>query len=105
MSRPEHWRADSAGDSVVVLDIPASLSRLREFDIDVTLVVSVPAQGIQAWHELNLEVDGLKQWSRRIVSSCPGHTDGLDYHCRIHMEAERSLRVRALAFIGIVFVH
>ena len=61
LSRPEHWRADSAGDSVVVLDIPASLSRVRDFDIDVTLVVKVPVDGIQSWHELNLEVDGRKQ--------------------------------------------
>ncbi len=98
VSRPEHWRADSAGGSVVVLDIPASLSRSRYFDIDVTLVVNVPENGIQAWHELNLEVNGRKQWSRRIVSSCPGQTDGLDYHCRIHLQAERALRVRALAF-------
>lgn len=96
--RPEQWRADSAGDSVVVLDIPASLSRHRDFDIDVTLVVNVPADAIQAWHELSLEVDGRKQWSRRIVSSCPGQTDGLDYHCRIHLQAERALRVRASAF-------
>lgn len=97
-SRPEQWRADSAGDSVVVLDIPASLSRHRDFDIDVTLVVNVPVDAIQAWHELSLEVDGRKQWSRRIVSSCSGQTDGLDYHCRIHLQAERALRVRALAF-------
>jgi hypothetical protein len=97
-SRPEHWRADSAGDSMVVLDIPASLSRHRDFDIDVTLVVNVPEDATQAWHELRLEVDGRQQWSRRIASSCPGQTDGLDYHCRIHLPAERALRVRALAF-------
>lgn len=98
MSRPEHWRSDSAGDSVVVLDIPASLSRHRDFDIDETLIVCVPEDGIQAWQELNLEVDGRKQWSRPIFSSCQGQTDGLDYHCRIHLQAERALRVRALAF-------
>ena len=97
-NRPELWRADSAGDAVAVLDIPASLSRSRDFDIDVTLVVNVPVEGMPAWHELNLEVDGRKQWSRRIASSSPGQTDGLDYHCRIHLQAERALRVRALAF-------
>jgi hypothetical protein len=97
LDKPEHWRADSAGDSVVALVIPASLSRHRVFDIDVTLVVKVPLDGMQPWHELILEVDGRRQWSRRIFSSSPGQTDGLDYHCRVHLEAERALRVRASA--------
>ena len=95
--RPEHWRAGSAGDSVAVLDIPGSLSRHRVFDIDVTLVVKVPVGGVQPWHELTLEIDGRRQWSRRIFSSSPGQTDGLDYHCRVRLEAERSLRIRASA--------
>lgn len=95
--KPEHWRADSAGDSVAVLDIPASLSRHRIFDIDVTLVVKVSLAGVQPWHELALEVDGRRQWSRRIFSSSPGQTDGLDYHCTVQLDAGRALRVRASA--------
>lgn len=95
--RPEYWRSLSAGESVVVLDIPASLSHQRDFDIDAMLVVEVPENAISAWHELKLEVDGCKQWSRRINSSCPGQTDGLDYHCRIQLPPERALRIRAVA--------
>ena len=62
------------------------------------LLVRVPPDHAGPWHELGVEIGGRREWPRRIASQCPGQTDGLDYHCRIHLEAERALRVRALAF-------
>jgi hypothetical protein len=97
---PEHWRVDAGGDSVAVLDIPGALDRRRAFDVDVTLVVSVPAAPAKPWHALTVELDGRQQWQRRIPSSSPGLTDGLDYHCRLTLAVEQALRVRAVAAVG-----
>lgn len=103
-SAPEHWRCDAGSDSVAVLDIPGALDRRRTFDVDVTLVVSVPSASASAppksWHSLSVELDGRQQWQRRIPSSSPGQTDGLDYHCRLTLEVEQALRVRAVAAVG-----
>lgn len=96
----EHWRCDAGSDSVAVLDIPGALDRRRVFDVDVTLLVSVPADIDKAWHALSVELDGCQQWQRRIPSSSPGQTDGLDYHCRLTLEVEQALRVRAVAAMG-----
>lgn len=99
LPKPEHWRCDVESDSVAVLDIPAALERSRTFDVDVMLIVSVPADGADAWHELAVELDGKRQWSRRIPSHNPGQTDSLEYHCQIRLEAEQGLRVRAIAAV------
>lgn len=95
-TKPEFWRTE-AHDTVAVLQIPGALKRSRTFDIDVSLLVRVPEDHPQAWHELTLEMDGKLQWHRRIASSCPGQTDGLDYHCRTVIEAGPALRIRAVA--------
>jgi hypothetical protein len=97
---PEHWRCDVGSDSVGVLDIPGALDRRRCFDVDVSLLVSVPPGPATAWHALTVELDGQQQWQRRIPSSSPGLTDGLDYHCRLTLEVSQSLRVRAVAAVG-----
>jgi hypothetical protein len=96
MAKPELWRTE-VGDAVAVLHIPSALKRARTFDIDVSLCVRVPEDNAEAWHELTLEIDGKQQWHRRIASSCPGQTDGLDYHCRMVLEAGPALRIRAVA--------
>jgi hypothetical protein len=93
---PEHWRVDSV-DNVAILDIPGLNGRARLFDVDVLLLVNVPAEADGAWLELTVEFDGLRQWSRRIPAHNPGQTDGLDYHQRVRLEAEQGVRVRAVA--------
>jgi hypothetical protein len=97
--QPEHWQTDAGSASVAVLTIPGLLSRARVFDVDVTLLVDVPSEGAKTepWHELTVEFDGQRQWNRRIPSHSPGQTDGLDYHQRVRLETEESLRVRAVA--------
>lgn len=94
---PEHWHIDTGGDSVAVLNIPGLLSRARVFDVDATLIVDVPADAKDPWHELNFELDGQRQWSRRIPSHNPGQTDGLDYHQRVRLEVGQGIRIRAVA--------
>jgi hypothetical protein len=93
---PEHWQVDAGAATVAVLDIPGSLTRARHFDIDVSLLVRVPPDHANPWHELGVEIDGRREWTRRIASQCPGQTDGLDYHCRIVLETRQALRIRAL---------
>jgi hypothetical protein len=95
-SKPEWWRTE-VGDAVAVLNIPGALKRTRTFDIDVSLLVRVPEDNAEAWHALTLEIDGKQQWHRSIASNCPGQTDGLDYHCRVVLEAGPALRIRAVA--------
>ena len=95
-AQSELWRTE-VGDAVAVLNIPGALKRARTFDIDVSLWVRVPEDHAQAWHALTLEIDGQRQWHRRIASNCPGQTDGLDYHCRVVLQAGPSLRIRAVA--------
>jgi hypothetical protein len=95
-AKAELWRT-VVTDAVAVLHIPGALQRVRTFDIDVSLLVRVPEDHAEAWHELTLEIDGQRQWHRRITSSCPGQTDGLDYHCRMVLEAGPTLRIRAVA--------
>ncbi len=95
-AQSELWRTE-VGDAVAVLNIPGALKRARTFDIDVSLWVRVPEDHDQAWHALTLEIDGQRQWHRRIASNCPGQTDGLDYHCRVVLQVGASLRIRAVA--------
>ncbi len=98
-STPEHWRIDS-GDNVAVLNIPGLNGRARLFDVDVALLVNVPADPlVDAWLELVVEFDGQRQWLRRIPAHNPGQTDGLDYHQRLRLEAEEGIRVRAVATV------
>lgn len=96
ITQPEVWRTEVV-DAVAVLNIPGALKRARTFDIDVSLLVRVPEDNAEAWHALTLEIDGKRQWHRQIASQCPGQTDGLDYHCRVVLEAGPALRIRAVA--------
>ncbi len=93
----EYWKYDAGTDSVASLVIPAALGRQRTFDLDATLLVQVPAEGAGSWLELTVEVDGKRLWTRRIPSHNPGETDGLEYHCRLAVEADADCRVRAKA--------
>ena len=96
--RPERWCADAGAADIATLDIPASAGRRRVFEIDVRLVVAVPAGGAAAWHELAVELDGRQQWRRRLDAHGP--TDSLDYHCRREVPVGQALRVRALSRVG-----
>lgn len=93
----EYWKYDAGTDSVASLVIPAALGRERTFDLDATLLVSVSADAPESAHELTVEVDGKRLWSRRIPSHNPGETDSLEYHCRLAVEADADCRVRAKA--------
>ena len=93
----EYWKYDAGTDAVASLVIPAALGRVRTFDLDATLLVSVRADVSEASHELAVEVDGQLLWARRIPSHNPGETDCLDYHCRLNVEADADCRVRAKA--------
>ena len=94
---PEQWRIDAGAADVALLDIPPVSDRVRHFHVDVSFVVRTPAYATpKPWHELAVELDGRRQWSRRIDTSNPGEQDGLDYHVRVSVDAGAPLRVRAL---------
>ncbi|MCV0439233.1 MAG: hypothetical protein K5880_11410 [Hydrogenophaga sp.] len=93
----EYWKYDAGTDSVASLVIPAALGRARTFDLDATLLAHVLADAAGSWLELAVEVDGKRVWARRIPGHHPGETDGLEYHCRLAVEADADCRVRAKA--------
>lgn len=97
--QPEHWQADAGTASVAVLNIPGLLSRARVFDVDATLMVDVPNATQNAWLELTVEIDGQRQWSRRMPAHNPGQTDGLEYHQRVRLEVGQGIRVRAVVAV------
>lgn len=94
----EYWKAESSHDSVLVLNVPGLVTRARVFDIDISLLVSVPAEAHgPIWHELVVEFDGVRQWARRVPSQNPGQTDGLDFHQHLRLDVDQALRIRATA--------
>ena len=93
----EYWKYDAGTDSVASLVIPAALGRERTFDLDATLRVHVPADVSESSHELTVEVDGHRLWSRRIPNHNLGETDSSEYHCRLAVKADVDCRVRAKA--------
>lgn len=98
-AQPEHWQTEPKSASVAVLNIPGLLSRARLFDIDVSLMVSVPNATAGAWLELTVEIDGQRQWNRRIPAQNPGQTDGLEYHQRVRLDVAQGIRIRAVAAV------
>jgi hypothetical protein len=98
-TRPEAWRVDAGEADVAVLTVPAVLKRERNFDIDLRFAVRTP-EAPGAWLAVTLELDGAREWTRRIDASCPGQTDSLDFHCRRTLPAGRALRIRAVTRVG-----
>jgi hypothetical protein len=94
-SAPEYWSADVGPADVALLEVPPAV-RSREFQLDVRSVVRCPGADNSAWHALTVEVDGRREWSRRIPTSNPGQTDSLDYQRRVEVGAGQGLRIRAV---------
>ncbi len=97
---PERWHRDAGAADIATLTIPASAQRRRVFEIDVHLVVRTAAEAAGPWHELTVELDGKRQWQRRIATSNLGSTDTLDYRCRADLGVGQALRVRAISKLG-----
>lgn len=98
-TRPETWRLDAGDADVAVLTVPAVLRRDRCFEIDLRFVVRTP-EATGAWLAVTLELDGAREWTRRIDAQCPGDTDSLDFHCRRVLPEGRALRIRAVTRVG-----
>jgi hypothetical protein len=95
---PEHWRIDAGAADVAKLDIPPSAQRERVFEIDLRFAVRAPASGAAAWHAMTVDLNGVREWSRRCDTHSP--SDTLDYHCRVVLPVGRALRVRAVTKVG-----
>ena len=95
----ERWRTDAGEADIATLDIPGALGRTRRFEIDVRFVVRAPLDVRDAWLELTVELDGRRQWQRRIATALPGETDSLDYRCGVELPPGPGLRVRALTAV------
>jgi hypothetical protein len=101
---PERWALDAGAADVATLDIPASAQRERVFEIDLRFVVRAPASRAPAWHAMSVDLNGVREWARRIDTHDAvhgvGQTDSLDYHCRVVLPVGRALRVRAVTQVG-----
>lgn len=94
-SAPEYWSADVGPADVALLEVPPALHP-RVFQLDVRCVVRCPGDPASAWHALTVEVDGRREWSRKIATNNPGQTDSLDYQRRVEVGEGRGLRIRAV---------
>ena len=97
---PERWRVDAGAADVAVLDIPASAQRERVFEVDLRFVGRASATAAKAWQAMTVDLNGVREWARRIEMHAPGETDTLDYHCRVTVPLGRALRVRAVTQVG-----
>jgi hypothetical protein len=95
-SAAEHWAVDAGAADIATLDIPPSAHRRRVFAIDVRFAVRAAAAG--AWQALSVELNGVREWTRRIDTH--GTTDTLDYHCRRELDIGQALRIRATTKLG-----
>ncbi len=91
---PERWSVDAGDADLATLHVPAHARRRRLFDIDVRFVVRATAAAGAPWHAMTVEIDGAREWARRIDTDRQGATDSLDYHCRRELAVGQSLRVR-----------
>lgn len=96
---PESWSCDVGSSDVALLEVPPAV-RPRAFQLDVRSVVRCPAADRAAWHALTVEIDGRREWSRRIPTSNPGQTDSLDYQRNVEVGAGQGLRIRAVVATG-----
>ncbi len=101
----ERWAVDAGAADVATLTIPPSAQRERVFEIDLRFVVRAPLQaGRAAWHAMSVDLNGVREWSRRSAThnpaDHPGQNDSLDYHCRVLVPVGRALRVRAVTQVG-----
>ena len=94
----EAWRCDAGAAEVALLSVPPHGQRVRVFDIDVRLDVrAAAAPNAASWFSLEVEIDGAREWSRRIDTEAPGEPDSLEHHCRREISPGGSVRVRAFA--------
>ena len=101
----ERWAVDAGTADVATLTIPPSAQRERVFEIDLRFVVRAPLQaGRAAWHAMSVDLNGVRECSRRCEThnpaEHPGQNDSLDYHCRVVVPVGRALRVRAVTQVG-----
>lgn len=90
---PERW-AQRAGDAALAtLHIPADATRERCFEISCAVTVRAPEDLRDAWHGMVVQVDGSRQWARRMATHNPGSFDGLDYRFRRTVPVGQALRV------------
>ena len=90
---PERWVKDAGDAAEAVLTIPADMRRERRFEIACALTVRCGDDLADAWHEMTVLADGVQQWRRRIDSSNPGSTDGLDYRFSRSLPVGQPLRL------------
>ena len=92
-NKPEHWQLSVGDAGTATLTIPADARRERRFEIACAITVAVPADAAAPWHQMTVQANGSKQWTRREASHNAGAWDGLDYRFRRSVPAGQVLRV------------
>lgn len=90
---PERWRLDAGDAAQAVLTIPADTRRERRFEVGCAMLVRCGDDLADAWHEMAVSANGAELWRRRIASSNPGQTDGLDYRFARTVPVGQALRL------------
>ena len=92
-ARPERWQLQADDAPGATLLIPADARRERRFEIGCAITVQRPSEITQAWHQMTVLANGVKQWSRRVTTQNPGTYDGLDYRFAHTVPVGQALRV------------
>jgi hypothetical protein len=105
-SSPERWQLQAHDAAGATLLIPADARRERRFEIACAITVQRPAAALtdagQAWHQMTVLANGVKQWSRRVPTQNPGTFDSLDYRFAHTVPVGQALRVAvAVAGLGV----
>jgi len=91
---PERWSTDAGARDVAQLTVPPDARRDRRFEVFCHFVVARKGEAdAEAWHGMRIDVNGSLEWSRRVPTENPGHTDLLDYRFRREVPAGQALRI------------
>ncbi len=100
--KPERWHLAADDAPSATLLIPPDAKRERRFEIACAITVQRPADSPPAWHQMTVQANGVKQWSRRVPTQNPGAYDGLDYRFSPTVPVGQALRVSvAVAGLGV----
>lgn len=89
----ERWSLDAGDAGLATLLVPADSHRERRFEISCAMTVRRVADTGDAWHQLTVMADGLRQWQRRVQTHAG--SDGLDYRFERSVPPGKALRIGA----------
>ncbi len=90
--RPERWAVDARTADVAQLTVPPDAKRDRVFELFCSFQVRYSGGHADAFHGVQVKVNGAQEWSRRVPTDAGGG-DSLEYRFRRVVALGEALRV------------